>query len=133
MAMTDTVSDMLTRIRNALSAGRKTVDVIGSRLNRSVADALEREGFLAGVREVLDPRGHAALRLDLKYDRDGGPVISRIGRVSRPGRRVYQGARELPRVLNGMGITVVSTSRGVLSDREARSAGVGGEVLCEVW
>ena len=133
MAMNDTMADMLTRIRNGLMVQRDSVDVIASRLNRAVADVLEREGFIAGVTEVLDPRGHGALRLQLKYDRDGGPVIQKIGRVSRPGRRIYRGVKEIPRVLNGMGISVVSTSRGVLSDREARGAGVGGEILCEVW
>lgn len=133
MAMIDTVADMLTRIRNGLRVGRPSVDVIGSRLNRAVAEALLREGYVDGVQEVLDPKGHPALRVRLKYDGDGEPVISRIGRVSRPGRRVYRGVREIPRVLNGLGITVLSTSKGVLSDREARSAGVGGEVLCEIW
>jgi small subunit ribosomal protein S8 len=131
--MNDTVADMLTRIRNALRVRRSYVDVIGSRLNRAVGEVLVREGYVDAVREVLDPRGQAALRLVLKYDLDGDPLISKIGRVSRPGCRVYRGVREIPRVLNGMGITVVSTSKGVLSDREARTAGVGGEILCEIW
>ncbi|MCA9315301.1 MAG: 30S ribosomal protein S8 [Planctomycetes bacterium] len=133
MAMNDTVADMLTRIRNGLVVNRSSVDVIASKLNRSVANVLEREGFLVGVTEVLDSRGHKALRLALKYDRDGASVITKIGRVSRPGRRVYRGVQDIPRVLNGLGISVVSTSRGVLSDREARGAGVGGEILCEIW
>ena len=133
MAMNDTVSDMLTRIRNALSVNRKSVDVIASRLNRSVASVLEREGYIVGTQEILDRRGHSALRMTLKYDHDGDPVISKIGRVSRPGCRVYRGVQEIPKVLNGLGISVVSTSKGVLSDREARSAGVGGEILCELW
>jgi len=133
MAMNDTVADMLTRIHNGLVVNRSSVDVIASKLNRSVANVLEREGFLVGVTEVLDSRGHKALRLALKYDRDGASVITKIGRVSRPGRRVYRGVQDIPRVLNGLGISVVSTSRGVLSDREARGAGVGGEILCEIW
>lgn len=133
MSMNDTVADMLTRIRNGLTVHRDSVDVIASRLNRAVADTLVREGYIGDVNDILDPRGHKALRLNLKYDRDGGPVISKIGRVSRPGRRVYRGVREIPRVLNGLGISVVSTSQGVLSDREARDVGVGGEILCEVW
>ena len=133
MAMNDTVSDMLTRIRNALAVNRKSVDIIASRLNRSVAAVLEREGYIVGTHEILDRRGHAALRMILKYDHDGDPVISKIGRVSRPGRRVYRGVREIPKVLNGLGISVVSTSKGVMSDREARAAGVGGEILCEIW
>lgn len=133
MAMTDTIADMLTRIRNGVAVQRNSVDVLSSRLNRSVADVLQREGYIEDVRDVLDPRGHPALRVLLKYDNDGDPVISKIGRVSRPGRRVYRGVREIPRVLNGLGISVVSTSQGVMSDREARSAGVGGEILCEIW
>jgi len=133
MAMTDTIADMLTRIRNGVAVQRNSVDVLSSRINRSVADVLQREGYIEDVRDVLDPRGHPALRVLLKYDHDGDPVISKIGRVSRPGRRVYMGVREIPRVLNGLGISVVSTSQGVLSDREARTAGVGGEILCEIW
>lgn len=133
MAMNDTVADMLTRIRNGLNVNRDEVDVIASRLNRAVADVLTREGYLKEVHDVLDPRGHKALRIQLKYDREGDPVISKIGRVSRPGRRVFRGVREIPRVLNGLGISIVSTSKGVLSDREARDVGVGGEILCEVW
>ena len=133
MAMNDTVSDMLTRIRNALAVNRTSVDIIASRLNRSVAEVLQREGYIIETRDILDPRGHQSLRMILKYDHDGDPVISKIGRVSRPGRRVYRGVREIPQVLNGLGISVVSTSKGVMADREARSAGVGGEILCEIW
>jgi small subunit ribosomal protein S8 len=133
MSMNDTIADMLTRIRNGLQVRRSHVDIIGSRLNRRVAEALEREGYVSGVTDVLDPRGFPALRIALKYDDDGEPLISKIGRVSKPGCRVYCGVRDIPRVLNGLGISVVSTSKGVLSDREARAAGVGGEVLCEIW
>lgn len=133
MAMNDTIADMLTRIRNGITVQRPYVDVLASRVNRAVAEVLEREGYIQEVHDVLDRRGHPALRVKLKYDRDGDPVISKIGRVSRPGRRVYRGVREIPKVLNGLGISVVSTSRGVMSDREARSAGVGGEILCEIY
>ena len=133
MAMNDTIADMLTRIRNGVAVQRASVDVISSRINRAVVGVLQREGYIQDVRDVLDPRGHPALRVLLKYDNDGDPVISKIGRVSRPGRRVYRGVREMPRVLNGLGISVVSTSQGVMSDREARTAGVGGEILCEIW
>jgi small subunit ribosomal protein S8 len=133
MAMNDTTADMLTRIRNGIAVNRHTVDVLASRVNMAVAQVLEREGFIHGVRDVLDSRGHPALRVALKYDHDGEPVISKIGRVSRPGRRVYRGVRDIPKVLNGLGISIVSTSQGVMSDREARSAGVGGEILAEVW
>lgn len=133
MAMNDTISDMLTRIRNGVAVQRNSVDVISSRLNRAVIDVMQREGYVQEFREVLDSRGHPALRVLLKYDMDGDSVISKIGRVSRPGRRVYRGVREIPRVLNGLGISVVSTSKGVMSDREARTAGIGGEILCEIW
>lgn len=133
MSMNDTVSDMLTRIRNGIQIQRSSVDVIGSRLNRAIVEALVREGYVQDVQDLEDGRGHPALRVHLKYDRDGMPVISKIDRVSKPGRRVYHRVREIPRVLGGLGISVISTSKGVLSDREARQAGVGGEVLCEVY
>ncbi|MDJ0973458.1 MAG: 30S ribosomal protein S8 [Planctomycetota bacterium] len=133
MSMNDTTADMLTRIRNGIQARRDSVDVIGSRLNRRIAEVLVREGYVNEVHEILDPRGFQALRLQLKYDMDGESVISKIGRVSRPGCRVYAGVRDIPKVLGGLGISVVSTSKGVMSDREARAAGIGGEVLCQVW
>ena len=133
MSMNDTVADMLTRIRNGIQIHRSSVDVIGSRLNRAIAEALMREGFVSDVQEAQDLRGHPALRVYLKYDRDGVCVISKINRVSKPGRRVYSAVREIPRVLGGLGISVMSTSKGVLSDREARQAGVGGEILCQVY
>ncbi|MFM8386451.1 MAG: 30S ribosomal protein S8 [Planctomycetia bacterium] len=133
MSMTDPVADLLTRIRNGLRKQGDRVLVRKSRLSAAVVDVLAREGFLRSVREVATPDGRNALEVELKYDEDGAPLISKVSRVSRPGRRVYKGVREIPRVLNGMGIAVLSTSRGVMSDREARAAGVGGEVLCEVW
>ncbi len=133
MSMNDTIADMLTRIRNGIQVRRNTVDVIGSKLNKHIAQVMVREGYVADVQPVLNPRGHDALRLSLRYDEDGVSVISKIDRVSKPGRRHYCGAREIPKVLNGLGISVVSTSKGVLSDREARAAGVGGEVICEMW
>ena len=133
MSMNDTIADMLTRIRNGIQARRDSVDVIGSRLNRRIADVLVREGYVTEVNEILDPRGFQALRVGLKYDPDGESVISKIGRVSRAGRRVYTGVQDIPKVLGGLGISVVSTSKGVMSDREARAAGIGGEFLCQVW
>jgi small subunit ribosomal protein S8 len=131
--MTDPIADMLTRIRNGLHVRRGHVDVQASRLARAVLEVLRREGFVQETREVQSPSGHPHLRVLLKYDRDGEPVISKIGRVSKPGCRVYRGVSDIPRVLNGLGISVLTTSKGVLSDREARAQGVGGEVLCEVW
>ena len=133
MSVSDPLADMLTSIRNGLRVHRDHVDVGASRLKRSVAEVLQREGYISDVRPVLDRRGHPALRVFLKYDQDGMPVIQKIGRVSKPGRRVYRGVRDVPRVLNGLGIAVLTTSHGVLSDREARAKGVGGEILCEVW
>jgi len=133
MSMTDPIADMLTRVRNAIRVRASTVDVLGSRFVKSVADVLRREGYVEDVRASEAAVGRPMLRIYLKYDGDGNPVISSIGRVSRPGRREYRGVGELPKVLNGLGIAVLSTSRGVFSDREARAAGVGGEILCEVW
>jgi small subunit ribosomal protein S8 len=132
MSMTDPIADMLTRIRNAVRVRRDAVDVNASGVVRAIARVLAREGFVADVRDG-ESGPHPTLRIYLKYDEDGVPVISSIGRVSRPGRRLYARVGSIPRVLNGLGIAVVSTSSGVLSDREARERRVGGEVLCEVW
>ena len=131
--MSDPIADMLTRVRNGLQVHREYVDVDASRVKRSVAEVLQREGYLRDVRSVVGRAGHPALRIFLKYDDDGQPVIQRLGRVSSPGRRIYRGVREIPRILNGLGIAVLTTSKGILSDREARAQGVGGEILCEVW
>ena len=133
MSMTDPVADMLTRVRNAIRVRSSSVDVNASRFVKSVADVLRREGYVEDIRAAEGADGRPRLRIYLKYDGDGNPVISSIGRVSRPGRREYRGVRQLPKVLNGLGIAVLSTSRGVFSDREARAQGVGGEILCEVW
>jgi small subunit ribosomal protein S8 len=132
MSMTDPIGDMLTRIRNAVRVRRDAVDVNASGVVRAIAKVLAREGFVSDVRDG-EAGAHPTVRIYLKYDEDGEPVISSIGRVSRPGRRQYARVEAIPKVLNGMGIAVVSTSRGVLSDREARAQRVGGEVLCEVW
>lgn len=133
MSMSDPIADMLTIVRNGLQIRRAYVDVGASRIKRSVAQVLAREGYVEDVREIQARNGHPGLRIFLKYDDDGVPAIRKLGRVSKPGRRVYQGVVEIPRVLNGLGISVLTTSRGVLSDREARAQGVGGEVLCQVW
>ena len=133
MSMSDPIADMLTRIRNGLQVQQDYVDVDASRVKQSIADVLRREGYIREVREVVGRRGYPALRIFLKYDLDGLPVIQKIGRVSKPGRRVYSNVRGIPHVLNGLGISVLTTSKGILSDREARAEGVGGEILCEVW
>jgi len=132
MAMTDPVADMLTRIRNVVMLGRREVDVPYSNLKRAIADALVREGYLAKV-DVAGEGPEKALRLEIKYGPDGEKVIRMIKRESKPGRRLYNRSRDLPRVLDGLGTAIISTSKGVLSDRECRRANVGGEVLCIVW
>ena len=131
--MTDPIADMLTRIRNAVRIERPQVEVPVSKVKRGLADVLKREGFIWDWSEVEDDQPVKTLRIDLKYGPNGEQVIRHIKRVSKPGRRVYSGARELKPVLQGLGIQVVSTSRGVVSDREARQKKLGGEVLCEVW
>ncbi len=130
--MTDPIADMLTRIRNGVRVERPHVEMPLSKVKRGVADVLKREGYIWDWQEVeAEPVKH--LRLDLKYGPNGERVIRKIRRISKPGRRVYSRANDLPPVLNGLGIAVISTSRGVLSDREARQRNLGGEVLCEVW
>jgi small subunit ribosomal protein S8 len=128
--MTDPVSDMLTRIRNASVARHERTHVPASQLKRHIAEILKSEGFIADVRTEDDPR---TLTIVLKYSRDRSSAIDGIRRISRPGRRVYVRHDTIPRVLSGLGVAILSTSRGVLSDKEARRQKVGGELLCEVW
>ena len=131
MSMTDPVGDLLTRIRNGQRARKDSVTTPASRLRGFVLDVLQREGYIRGY--VPEPvGGHDGFRIELKYF-EGQPAIQHVARVSKPGRRVYSGSKELPRVRNGLGITIVSTPRGVLSDAEAREQNVGGEVLAEVF
>jgi small subunit ribosomal protein S8 len=130
--LTDPIADMLTRVRNANSIRRRTVDIPFSRLKRGIADVLKREGFIADFLTIeAGPR--SVLRLTLKYGQEGERVIRGIDRVSAPGRRVYRGAADAAGYQAGQGIYVLSTDRGVLSDREARQNNAGGEVLCRVW
>jgi small subunit ribosomal protein S8 len=131
MALTDPLGDMLTRIRNGLQAKKDSVLTPSSKLRVRVLDVLQREGYIRGYSNE-EVGGHAGLRIELKYF-EGQPAIRHVARVSKPGRRVYSGSKELPRVRNGLGITIVSTPRGVLSDSEAREHNVGGEVLAEVF
>ena len=131
MALTDPLGDMLTRIRNGQRARKDSVLTPASKLRARVLDVLQREGYIRGYSE--EEMGPAkGIRIELKYF-EGQPAIKHVARVSKPGRRVYSGATELPRVMNGLGITIVSTPRGVLSDAEAREQNVGGEVLAEVF
>lgn len=133
MAANDTISDMLTRIRNASLARHQTTEVPATRMTRSIAKVLIEEGFIASSEEVgEDPKKQ--LVLGLKYKgKNRKPIITALKRVSRPGLRVYSNRKDLPRVLGGIGIAIVSTSSGIMTDREARKSGVGGEVLCYVW
>jgi small subunit ribosomal protein S8 len=132
--MTDPIADMLTRIRNAVRVERPAVEMPLSKVKRGVAEVLKREGYIWDWSEqAVEGETAKQLRIDLKYGPNGERVIQTIRRVSKPGRRVYQQAKGLRPVLNGLGISIVSTSRGVLSDREARQKNLGGEVLCELW
>lgn len=130
MSMQDPIADMLTRVRNAQSAGKKVVTMPGSKLKTAIAKVLLDEGYVAGV-EQSSVDGKNTLTINLKYF-EGKPVIVRLDRVSRPGLRVYKSLSDLPKVLGGLGIAIVSTSKGVMSDRAARAAGHGGEVLAYV-
>jgi small subunit ribosomal protein S8 len=132
MTMTDPISDMLTRIRNASSAMHEEVLIPTSKIKENIARILLEEGFVDGF-EVVQENGHPAIKIRLRYSDERERAISGIRRISKPGRRVYRGARELPRVLGGLGIAIVSTSQGVMTDKEARRAKVGGEVLAYVW
>jgi len=130
MSMTDPIADMLTRIRNAQSIGKTTVNMPASKLKMAIAQVLKDEGYVEDFAR-RDQDGKAELEISLKYYA-GSPVIEKIERVSRPGLRIYRGRDDLPKVMNGLGVAIVSTSRGVMTDRKARDAGVGGEVLCIV-
>ena len=132
--MTDPIADMLTRIRNAVSVERPSVDMPVSKVKKGVAEVLKREGYIWDWTELKEEdEKFPILRIELKYGPSGEQVIQRIKRVSKPGCRVYSKSRDLKPILNGLGISILSTSRGVISDREARQQKVGGEVLCEVW
>lgn len=132
MNTTDPIADMLTRIRNANSSKHKTVDIPASKMKLSIADILFKEGYIKSFEEITnDVQG--TIRVTLKYDEKGNRVIAGIKRISKPGLRVYASREEMPQVLNGLGIAIVSTSKGVMTDKEARKVGLGGEVLAYVW
>ena len=130
--MTDPIADMLTRIRNAVMIEKLFVDVPASQLKMGIAQTLQREGFIWDF-EVREEKPVKILRINLKYGPNGEPVIQQLKRISKPGRRVYQGLRETRDILAGMGISILSTPSGILSNREAKAKHTGGEVLCEVW
>ncbi|MDX2482995.1 30S ribosomal protein S8 [Antarcticimicrobium sediminis] len=130
--MNDPIGDMLTRIRNSQMRGKSTVITPASKLRAWVLDVLADEGYIRGYEELTGANGHPALEISLKYF-EGDPVIREIKRVSTPGRRVYMGVKDIPSVRQGLGVSIVSTPKGVMSDAKARSANVGGEVLCTVF
>ena len=133
MSMSDPISDFLTRIRNGLLAKKRWVDVPSSALKKRIALVLKEEKFLEDFFFIAGDKNKETIRVFLKYDYQGNPVIDNIKRISRPGLRVYVGAGEAPRVLDGLGISILSTSKGVLSNKKANYLGVGGEILCEVY
>ena len=132
MNITDPIADMLTRIRNANSEKHATVDIPASKMKRSIAQILLDEGYIKAFDEISDEK-QGIIRVTLKYDEDGKRVISGLKRISKPGLRIYVNKDELPKVLNGLGIAIISTSKGVITDKKARQENVGGEVLAYVW
>ena len=132
MNTTDPIADMLTRIRNANSSKFKTVDIPSSNMKKSIADILFKEGFIKSYEELAD-ENQGTIRITLKYDEKGKKVISGLRRISKPGLRIYASKEELPKVLNGLGTALVSTSEGVITDKAARAKNIGGEVLAYVW
>ena len=132
MTMTDPIADMLTRIRNANVVKHETVDVPASNMKKELARILLEEGFVRGY-DVIEDGKQGIIRIQLKYGQSGERVISGLKRISKPGMRVYASNHEVPKVLNGLGISVISTSKGILTDKQARKENVGGEVICYVW
>ena len=132
MTMTDPIADMLTRIRNANVVKHETVDVPASNMKKELSRILLEEGFIRGY-DVIEDGKQGIIRIQLKYGQTGERVISGLKRISKPGMRVYADKHEVPRVLNGLGISIISTSKGILTDKQARNEGVGGEVICYVW
>lgn len=132
MQLSDPIGDMLTRIRNGLHRRKPSISTPASKLRERVLDVLQSEGYIRGYNRVEDDRGRPSFEIELKYD-EQGPVIREINRVSTPGRRVYVGVRSIPSVANGLGISVISTPKGVMADHAARAENVGGEVLCQVF
>ncbi len=132
MTMSDPIADMLTRIRNASAANKKTVEIPASNIKKSIAEILLNEGYITKVDFKEDDK-QGIRKITLKYTPEKEKVIAGIKRISKPGLRVYAGSDEVPKVLNGLGTAIISTSKGLLTDKEARKAGVGGEVLCYVW
>lgn len=132
MTMTDPIADMLTRIRNANTVGHTTVDIPASKMKKSIADILLAEGYIKGY-DTIEDGGQGIIRVQMKYGAEKERVISGIKKISKPGLKVYAKSNEVPKVLGGLGVAIISTSKGIISDKEARKLGVGGEVICYVW
>ncbi len=132
MTMTDPIADMLTRIRNSLRASQELVNIPSSKLKMNIAKVLKAEGYIRNFRLISDGQ-HKFIRIFLKYDKDGVPVIEGIKRISKPSCRNYAGSEKIPKILNGYGIGIISTSKGLMTDREARKKNIGGEIICSVW
>lgn len=132
MAITDPIADMLTRIRNANDAGHKTVEMPASKEKKAIAEILLEEGYINKV-EYIEDNKQGMMKITLKYGENKSKVIAGLKRISKPGLRIYAGKNDIPKVLNGLGVAIISTSKGVVTDKEARKAGVGGEVICYVW
>lgn len=132
MLVTDPIADLLTRIRNANTARKEKVDVPASKMKQAIIDILKKEGYIRSYR-IVDEKGHKIIRVFLKYGPKQERVITRLERISKPSVRRYANKDTLPRVINGLGIAIISTSRGLMTDREARRQGIGGEILCKIW
>ena len=132
MTMTDPIADMLTRIRNANTVGHETVEVPASKIKASIAEILFNEGYINGF-DVIEDNKQGIIKIKMKYGANKERVISGIKRISKPGLKVYAKATEVPRVLNGLGVAIISTSKGVITDKQARAFGIGGEVICYIW
>lgn len=132
MTMTDPIADMLTRIRNANTVGHKTVEIPASKIKKSIAGILETEGYINGF-DVIEDDKQGIIKIDMKYGPADEKVINGIKKISKPGLKVYAKATDVPRVLGGLGVAIISTSKGIVTDKEARNLGVGGEVICYVW
>ena len=130
--MTDPIADMLIRIKNALMARHKSVIVPASKIKLEIARILKEEGYIEDY-EYIKEEPQSKIKINLKYDENKRPVIAGVKRVSKPGRRIYRGYRDLPKVLDGFGIAIISTSQGIMTDHEARKRKIGGEILCEIW
>ena len=132
MTMTDPIADMLTRIRNANTVGHETVEIPASKMKKAIAEILKEEGYITDF-EVIEDNKQGMIKVTMRYGANKEKVISGIKKISKPGLKVYAKAGEVPKVLGGLGIAIVSTSKGIVSDKEARKLGVGGEVICYVW